>query len=120
MASQFPLWKRSKVLRANIFINPMKRKSRSNFLQQLDTGLLYIDCYYHIILINYSNTNCLCIFACRGYQRFRENITKGIPDMQEAIDVSLIMLYSKKLKKMFLLLRPFFNYGQQFSCELLF
>lgn len=26
---------------------------------------------------------------CRGYQRIGENITKGIPDMHEAIDVGL-------------------------------
>lgn len=27
-------------------------------------------------------------FECRGYQRIGENITKGVPDMHEAIDVS--------------------------------
>lgn len=28
-------------------------------------------------------------FPCRGYQRIGENITKGVPDMHEAIDVCL-------------------------------
>lgn len=27
------------------------------------------------------------IYWCRGYQRVGENITKGVPDMHEAIDV---------------------------------
>lgn len=27
-------------------------------------------------------------FECRGYQRIGENITKGIPDIHEAIDVT--------------------------------
>lgn len=27
--------------------------------------------------------------ACRGYQRIGENITKGVPDIHEAIDVGI-------------------------------
>lgn len=37
----------------------------------------------------------LCIgFIVRGYQRVGENVTKGKPDMHEAIDVSLPLLES--------------------------
>jgi hypothetical protein len=33
-------------------------------------------------------------FECRGYQRVGENITKGVPDMHEAIDVSHTLHYN--------------------------
>lgn len=32
-------------------------------------------------------------FKCRGYQRVGENITKGVPDMHEAIDVGVTNSY---------------------------
>jgi hypothetical protein len=34
-------------------------------------------------------------FECRGYQRIGENITKGVPDMHEAIDVSNNRCFTK-------------------------
>ena len=36
------------------------------------------------------------LLKCRGYQRIGENVTKGTPDMHEAIDVSL-SLYGENL-----------------------
>lgn len=35
------------------------------------------------------SSNVFCASSYRGYQRIGENITKGIPDMHEAIDVGL-------------------------------
>lgn len=32
------------------------------------------------------------LFVCRGYQRIGENVTKGTPDMHEAIDVSIALI----------------------------
>lgn len=35
----------------------------------------------------YINTRIKNLHICRGYQRIGENITKGVPDIHEAIDV---------------------------------
>lgn len=37
----------------------------------------------------YINTRIKNLYICRGYQRIGENITKGVPDIHEAIDVGL-------------------------------
>jgi hypothetical protein len=36
--------------------------------------------------------NLLIVYNSRGYQRVGENVTKGKPDMHEAIDVRLFLL----------------------------
>lgn len=36
--------------------------------------------------------NCVLTFESRGYQRVGENVTKGLPDMHEAIDVGALIV----------------------------
>lgn len=53
--------------------------------------------YFFVPFIIYSswlfNQFLLFIYLNRGYQRIGENVTKGKPDMHEAIDVSWDFLY---------------------------
>lgn len=57
-------------------------EDRTLFLTQLNSQM-----NHSVNIIN--KPTCIWNFMFRGYQRVGENITKGVPDMHEAIDVSL-------------------------------
>ena len=64
--------------------------------------------FCHIRTIHKFFVNSILISECRGYQRVGENITKGVPDMHEAIDVGFsccftLILYIQTHTHMFLL-----------------
>lgn len=71
----------------------MRTKWRLRWPQKADTGEIFYAVFifdlYFVQIPNFTLNIAFLITSIRGYQRVGENVTKGKPDMHEAIDVSL-------------------------------
>lgn len=112
MVFRIHLSRRLEMWRGSFSIFHLRKKLRSSCLQWLDTGMLLglstpiyalgmgsLSCFYYMNLIDL--LNCVLTFESRGYQRVGENVTKGLPDMHEAIDVGAQIVCSSVMSSQY-------------------